>query len=128
MSVVVITSEKNNDPVVDLYQLSTESKTLDGGDEESRAVLRVVISQEALNVTDVSQPVDTLESELSLTARFNQSTSVQILPLKDAFDDTYPFKLVDQSYTPYESKGSRMFRGTKEWVSVTPWVSLTWAS
>ena len=128
MSEVVFTAEKVNEAVVEAYQLSTESKELDDGTEQSRAILRVVISQEAKNITDVSQPADTLSIAQTLTARFNQSASVVIFPLKDSDGNEYPFKLVDQDYTPYESKGSRFFHGVKEWVSVTPYIDLTWIS
>jgi hypothetical protein len=128
MSFVEITAEKTNDPVLISYDLSTESRFKNNGntDEEFRAVLRVVISNEAQNVSGVSQPTSTLATYPSLKVRFNRDSLVTIYPLQDTDATSYNFNLVSQSFTPYQSKGSTFFNGTKEYVSVTPWEDLEW--
>jgi len=130
MSFVEVTAEKTNDAVLESYSLTTESKPRDGSDtlEDFRAVLRVVISNEAQNVSAVSQPTATLAIANTLNVRFNRDALVTIYPLVNSDGSTETvFKLVSQEYTPYDVKGSTFFRGVLEYVSVTEWESLSWA-
>lgn len=129
MSLVVITAEKTNDAVLVSYDLSTESRFKDDSttEEEYRAVLRVVVSQEAQNVSDVSPPTDEIYETSLLNVRFNRDSLVTLYPLDSPTEGgSYTFKLINQSFTPYEAKGSTFFSGVKEYVSVTPWGDLAW--
>jgi len=128
MSFVSITAEKTNDAILEQYILSTESRLKSGSttDEQFRAMLRVVISQEAQNVSAVSQPTSTLYVLPSLNVRFNRDSLVTIYPLQDTSATAYSFRLVSQDYTPYQVKGSTFFHGVLEYVSVTPWEDLSW--
>jgi len=128
MSLVEVTAEKTNDSVLLGYKLSTESRLKTGSDtiEEMRAILRVVIGQQAQNVSAVSQPRSLLYTTATLNVRFNRDSLITLYPLKDISNNTYNFRLVDQDYTPYAVKGSTFFDGVLEYVSVTPWEELTW--
>ena len=131
MSLVVITAEETNDAVLVSYKLSTEDRPIDSGDDDSedeyRAVLSVVISQEARNVTEVSQPTNTLKIRDSLDVRFNQNVLATILPLTSENGEIlYKFRLVDQDYHTYSEKGSTFFQGVLEYVSVSDWEELIW--
>jgi len=131
MSTVKITADKRSDAVLVGYELSTESRFKSGSttEEQYRGVLRVTIQQEAQNVSNVEQPNDSIKNETSLSVRFNRDSLVTLYPLKSAVfpNASHPFRLINQSYTPYESKGSTFFSGIKEYVSVTGWTDLSWS-
>jgi len=129
MSFVTTTCEKRTDAVLDSYDLETESRPKEGSttDEEYRAVLRVIVSIELQNVTDMSRPTSSLCTATSFSVRFNRDVAVTLEPLSAQTTGTvYPFHLMSQSYTPFEMKGSTFFRATQEYLSVTPWEALTW--
>ena len=88
-----------------------------------RATYRVVIEQDAYNISAVSTPVSGFTQAASLVGRWNQSANeTELFGL-----DGRNFFLVNQSYTPMESKGSKFFRGRKEWVSVSAWTDFDWS-
>lgn len=127
MSLIIVTA-KTTDSVLQDLSLTTESRiNEDTGDEEFRGIYRVIVQQDASNVSDVSDPTSELSLASELTVRFNQSSEITLLPLKD-FDSglRVNFRLVTQEYTPIAQKGSTFFRGVKEWVSVSEWSDLTW--
>jgi len=129
MSFVILTAEETNDAVLVSYKLSTEDRLVEGSETEYeyRAVLSVIISQEARNVSEVSQPTNQIYSKDSLTVRFNQLATAEILPLTNLQGDTtYNFRLVDQDYHSYSAKGSTFYQGVKEYVSVSEWEELFW--
>jgi hypothetical protein len=126
MGFLKVVAEKRSDSVLMDLSLTTESRLKDPDvssvEEEYREIYRVVVQQDAFNVTDVDLKTDILDVEESLEVRFNQDTIVSIYPLS-AFQ---PFQLVNQQYSPLEVKGSRFFRGTLEYVSVGQWRDLEW--
>lgn len=131
MSAVTVTADKVNDAMLVGYNLATESQPINADDptgpEEYRGVLRVTTQQEFGSITAVSQPTPELGSRNSLNVRFNEDNFVNILPIVgDGGTLLFPFILINQQLTPYESKGSTFFSLTEEWLSVSDWDDLTW--
>ncbi len=122
MSNITLTAAQTADAMLASMELNTETKTLANGSEQYRAIFRVTVTQDAYNVSDVGSPTADITTAASLSVRFNNTDLIEIEPLSD-FE---PFNLVGQHYTPMETKGSKFFRGTKEWVSVGQWTGLDW--
>jgi len=127
MSDITIIVEKINKAMLMHMSLTTETREdpTDASKEQYRAIFRVTTKQEALDVKTVSSPTACISEAATLDVRFNSDSVVTLYPLSD-FE---PFKLVSQTYEPYDVKGSRFFSGTKEWVSVSgQWMGLEWSS
>jgi len=131
MSAISLSALKVNDAMLVGYNLATESQPIDPenptGDEEYRGILRVTTQQEFSSILAVTQPTPELSTRNSIYARFNENEFTEILPIiGDSGTLLFPFVLVNQDLSPYQSKGSTFFSLTEEWVSVSDWDALTW--
>lgn len=130
MSVITSTAEKLTDPnMLISARLWTETQK-DPNDleaEQYRAVFQIVIERDAFNMVAFSQPTDELVSRENLPVRFNETTSINLLPLKSSTgSDTYPFKLVEQGFAPKGQRGSQFVNLTQTYTSTSPWLTLEW--
>lgn len=123
MARITVTAAETTDPRFVQVRLSTDSrqKADDPDAEEYRAILEVVVEQDAETVQEMSDIALTLTSEDTLTGSFNGSPDVVIDSIVG-----FPFKLIDQTYTELEAQGSKFFRGKLVWVSTTTWFTLLW--
>lgn len=129
MSFITVTATKATAPPLLVTQITLTTETQpdpsDATKEQSRAVYRVNTTYDVNDITVFSQPTDELLAASDLDVAFNESDVVNILPLKSG-GTTYPFKLLSQSFTSKDARGSAFFTLDQEWVSVSEWVALTW--
>ena len=130
MSFITIEATKVTAPPLLVTQITLTTETQpDPSDptlEQSRAVYRVNTTFDVNDITSFSQPTDSLLAASSLDVAFNEAAALTILPLISD-EITYPFKLLTQTFTQKDARGSAFFTADQEWVSVSEWVALTWA-
>ena len=130
MGAITTTAEKLTEAnIVTNMSLTTESMrdpADDTGESELyRAVLRLDIERDAFDITAMGPPTDDLISRASINCRFNETEAIEIRPLTS--DGTvYEFKLISQTFTPKNQRGSKFFNLAQGYISVTPWKALSW--
>ena len=130
MSAITTTATTLTEPnIVVGLSLDTESKVdeEDSDIELYRAVMRLEIERDAFDITSIGQPTDELISRASINCRFNDTDAIELLPLKGSLTGTtYEFKLISQTFTPKNERGSKFFTLRQTYTSVTPWETLSW--
>ncbi len=122
MSDITLTAEKTSEAMVASMSLTTETQELENPKKlQYRSIFRITVTQDAYNISDVTTPAAAITVRPTVTARFNNADPIEMEGL-----DGNQFFLSSQHYDPMEVKGSRFFRGTKEWLSVSGWVDHDW--
>jgi len=124
MAQMQFTAETTDEARIKSVHLSTERRTDpdDGITEQMRAVLTVVIEQDAYNISGVENFTETVSRRDSLTGTMNGSDDVTLEPaVASGFSQ---FNLLDQQYDEMEAKGSLFFRGTSVWQAMGEWETL----
>ena len=106
------------------FGVNTETRNVDGDpdEEEGRQVARLVVKQLAWEVTGVTNFDSGIVTAASVTASPNGAANVTFTP-GSGFAD---WRVVDQRYGPENARGSKVYFGEIEYVSVSAWAAIDW--
>jgi hypothetical protein len=130
--IIQVAYETKTKPLLVGYDVQTETRFKSGSttEEETRTILRVTLEIDLFNVTDLGQIENSPAVQTTAIAYFNQNIPIILYPIKDK--DTpgtiYQFRVVGQSLTPMEVRGSKFMRLTNDLVSVSGWTDIDWSA
>lgn len=107
---------------VQFMGVQTETREEFAGFEEVRNVLRLTVIQLASGITGVANLDSGITNAVSVAASFNGTANVTLTP-GTGFGD---FRVTNQEYFPQEQKGSLVFAGKVEYISISDWTSAPW--
>ena len=108
------------------FGVNTEVRNVedDPDEEESRSVARIVVRQLAWEVTGITNFDGGIVTAASVTGSPNGAANVVFTPGLTFTD----WRAIDQRYGPENAKGSLVYFGEIEYVSVTAWAPIDWTA